>query len=303
MLRKLAIFMILSIVAVGCSGGMGESTAGSSVQPSGANDFLFTSDSKTGGRKERAVFLDASDSPEESNGEKRTVVRGASLAVRVENLEDAEKKVQTAIKSNGGYEQTLSSTDLAGPDAQLSITAKVPVEKLDQVIASIEGLGTRVAKTISMEDVTENLMAFDAQIAGLRAQEAKLKGKFGKIIGDDQYHLQNVRSEISQIQLQRSGKAKAAAFSTLQLSLRQGAVPGGHDPNWLTEAYGKASGSAMGALQFAATGLLWLVFMSPFYMPFVAGGWLIHRMQKRKVASISQRMASAPTAPPSMQQI
>lgn len=290
MLRKLSLFAILAVVAVGCSGGSDMTQSSSASQPKPNYN------ARAGGKRDASQFTSspgslagASVSDSGSfNAQKsvdRSVVKGATLAVRAENLDDAEKKVQDFIRTSGGFEQTLNSSDLAGPNATINITAKVPVENFDKVIGQIEGLGTRVSKNISMEDITEAMMSWDVRLKSLRQQMADLKKQGATNIGIDQYQyqMQDLKSQIESMQSQRDAQAKTAAYSTLQLTLRQGAVPGAHqDPNWLAQAYGQSSSSAAEAFRVAATIFLWLLFMSPFYLPFVIGGWLIYRANKKR---------------------
>lgn len=291
MLRKLSLFAILAVVAVGCSGGSDMSQSESGPNPAAPNISAMRGAKVDGSRFSSSPGSLAGSSASDTgsfNAQKavdRSVVKGATLSVRAENLDDAEKKVQEFIRSSGGFEQTLNSSDLAGPNATINITAKVPVENFDKVIGQIEGLGTRVAKNISIEDITEAMMSWDVRLKSLRQQMADLKKQGATNIGIDQYQyqMQDLKSQIENMQTQRDAQAKTAAYSTLQLTLRQGAVPGAHqDPNWLAQAYGQSSSSAAEAFRVAATIFLWLLFMSPFYLPFVIGGWLIYRANKRR---------------------
>jgi hypothetical protein len=230
----------------------------------------------------------------------RMVVRAASLQVRVSNIDEAEKKVNQAIQSVGGIIETVTSSDLATADARLSINARIPVDKFDQTIAKLEGFGSRMSKTVAMQDITDPVISMDAQLNNLRAEKENVRRMMAKVAqGQDwsyQNQLTNIQSQIDAIQAQRDSEAKQAAYSSLDLSLTQGAVPGGHgDPNWFAEAYGAASASAGAALRIVATIFLWLAFMSPFYMPFAAAGWLVYRIQKRKIADAQAPMITTVT--------
>ena len=311
MLRKIALFSVLAAIAIGCSAGdqegisQGSSSSGStpSVSAGGGGYSAMRGGAHVGAKRDSSTFVDASDGesvvgaqaggmPETSRMRvadntppPRVQVRGATLSVRVEKLEDAEKKIQGFIKSSGGFEENLSSTDLASSDAALSISAKVPVNKLDEVVSEVEGLGTRLAKTVSMQDVTDQLTDWNQRLQALKGQQADLRKQGSTNVGfyDYQTQQQSIQSQINYAQQQRDLQSKTASMATLQLDVKQGAIPGAHqDPNWLAQAYGESSSSAGEAFRVVATGLLWMLFMSPFYMPFVAGGWLAYRLYKRK---------------------
>ena len=214
----------------------------------------------------------------------RMVIRSATLDVRVRNIDEAEKKVNAEVRQVGGYLENVSSTDLAGNDASLSIRAKVPVNTFDDVIANLEGLGTRMAKTVSMEDITDPVIDLDARLKSLKAAEEGTRKRVSN--GADSRDLIEIRSQIESLQALRDAHAKQAAFSTVELKLTQGAVPGAyHDPNWMGQAYGSASSTAGEAFRVVATIFLWLVFMSPFYVPFVAAAWLVYRARRRRLVT------------------
>jgi len=270
MIRKVAMLAALAVIVVGCASQADENV--SSTQRGSKRSSSGTpavADIGAGGRAQ---------------------VRGASLEVRVAKLDDAEKKVASAIKDSGGFEQSLDSTDLASADASLSIQAKVPVEKVDDVIGKIEGLGTRLSKSISMQDVTAELLAYDSQLRAQKEEAWRIKNH--KQDPRDYNNMDEVHRQITTLQSQRDSKSALASFADLTLTLRQGAVPAsGQDPNWLAQAYGESSSGAASGFRAVAVGLMWLVFMSPFYLPFAIVGWLIYRSQKKK---LGPRMVTAP---------
>jgi len=289
MLRKLAFIGAVVAVAIGCSGpGADETSSPSrSVERAGGtrDASAFMSPDGGGGFGEsdaRTVSAGAAD-----RSGTRAQIRGASLDMRVSHLDDAEKKVQGIIKQCGGYEQSLTSSDLASSNASLSIVAKVPVAKLDDVIGQIEGLGTRTAKTISMEDVTDQLVSWDTRMSTLKQRKEALSTSKRKLTDSDQYQIRNLNDEMVSIQHQRDALAEQVSFSTLELRITQGAVAGSlKDASWYSEAYGESSSAAASAFRLVASAFLWLLFMSPFYLPFVIGGWFIYRSRKRgKVAA------------------
>jgi hypothetical protein len=285
MVKKLALFAALAAIAVGCSG-PGSGTADESAKP----PPLMSGEMNRGHGYQRDVGLSNAD-----DSAIRQQIRGASLEMRVSKLDDAEKKISTAIKDDGGFEQSLNSTDLASANATLSIHAKVPVEKMDDVISRIEGLGTRLAKSISMEDVTADIFAYQSQIDAAQKQLDQLLEKKNKTDYDKE-QITNIRQQLASITTQRNQRQQSATFATLDLTVRQGAVPiSNGDPNWLTQAYGESSSGFASAFRVLVTGLMWVVFMSPFYLPLIVLIWLVSRTQKRKRLQVP-----AHAAPPAM---
>ncbi len=279
MFKKIALLAGILAMVVGCSGGYGDENA-----PSGA-----TAATSAHAKLDSAAPIAADDPILASNPNKqpstptsvanRLVVRAASLQVRVQSIDDSEKKVDAAIKSAGGYLETVSSDDLASSNATLTIQAKVPVDKFDDTIAKLESLGTRLSKTVSMQDVTDPVLGLNAKIKQLRSEEQSPRKDNQGI---------NLRAELAVAQAERDAQAKAAAFATVNLNLKQGAVAGNlHDPSWLTQALGSASNSAGEAFRIVATVFLWLLFFSPFYVPVGIAAWLLRKAHRRKLAGAS----------------
>jgi hypothetical protein len=282
MVRKIAIFVVLGAILAGCAGQEGDKSATgpqSSDSPRSASDQAIVSNQVVGGmRRNSSEFRGAANETEQP----RAQIRGASLAMRVEKLEEAEKKVDDAVKENGGFVQNLTSSDLSGPDASLSIVAKVPVEKVDDTIAKIEGLGTRLTKTVSMQDVTNQIAYDDLKLKARKDQLDFLLHK-KSLTESEKERLNELTVEKNSIEAEREAKAREASFATLTLTLRQGAVTGSNqDPNWLAQSYGQSSSAAIAVFRVVATVFLWIVFMSPFYLPFVVLGWLVYRTYRRK---------------------
>lgn len=239
------------------------------------------------GAKEDAKLASSETESASTPDSNRLQVRSATLRLRVDSIDTAEKKVDAAIKSADGYLATVSSDDLASPNATLKIEAKVPVAHLDDTIAKVEGFGTRLSKTVSMQDVTDDVAATDAAIKVLKIEEQGAHG-----VG-----LNNVEARLIAEQAARDAQLKRASFATFDLALEQGAMPGNlHDPNWLAQAYGSASTSAGEAFRVFATGMLWLMFFSPFYVPVIIAAWLIRRGQKRKL--MLRHLSSPPKMSP-----
>ena len=307
MFRKAAIFIVLAAILVGCAGPGGDDTSPSSQTSSynaqtpiprssasrGApSDQFLASSPGGGGKEEGGGAAPVSEQPQE-----RAQIRGVALAMRVEKLDEAERKISAAIKESGGFEQNLSSSDLSGPNAMLTIQAKVPVEKVDDVVAQIEGLGTRLSKSVSMNDVTNEIAYDDIKLKARKQQQNLLLNK-KDLTPEERERLNELTIEKNAIETEREAKARQAALATLNLTLRQGAVAAGsdQDPNWLAQSYGQSSSAAVALFRVVATAFLWVLFMSPFYLPFVVVGWLVYRAHRKKMGNTPPRQPNAPPA-------
>lgn len=204
----------------------------------------------------------------------RQVIRNADLAVRVKKIEDAEKAATKLVREAGGYIEGTSSSDLAGNNPQIVLTARVPVGRFDDTLQSLIVLGIATSKTIKGEDVTSQMVDLNARLKTLTAQEDSYREmlrltRSGPESLTLREKLDGIRMEVERIAAQRTQMAGLASLSTIRLTLDQSleAMPiPAKDQNWLQEAWAQASGAFMGAIRVIATGLIWLAVYSPIWL-------------------------------------
>ena len=265
---------------MGCSSGSsgaGESTAAAAQETS----QTATTAGKTMNVKETPLLL-----------QYRHVVRNATMTVRVGHVTKAETAATDAVNSGGGYVESASSTDLAGQHPEVKLRLRVPVAAFEGSMQTLAGLGTLQAKSVSSDDVTEQIVDMEQRLKTLRAKEAALRGMMAQrgsvaemqtVFSD----LTSVREQIEQIDARRAATAKQAAYSTIDLTLTQDAettvMP--QDKDWAKQSWAQASGSFGGAFRVAAGGLMWLVAFSPFWIPVALAVWF-GRKKLAKVATM-----------------
>ncbi len=214
----------------------------------------------------------------------RMVIRRADLALRVDNLEKAERSVQKLIAGHGGYVDSASSSDLDSDHPVLTVSMRVPAQSFDQAMLQIEALGIRTGKSINSEDVTEKVVDMDARIKSMLVQEETYRGllKQARRLEDVislQQQLTDVRGQIESIMGQRKSLATQAALSTISLTLTQSAVAhqAPKDPNWLAQTWAEATTQMSGLLRGVASFAIWFAVFSPLWVPLL---WLIIRAFK-----------------------
>jgi hypothetical protein len=206
---------------------------------------------------------------------RREVIRRAELAVRVPDVEKAEREVNRQVESWQGYVESASSTDLATDRPSLTMALRVPVGRFEECIAKLEGLGVRLSKTVSSEDVTAQIVDFDARLQTLRAQEETYRNLLRRAGNLDnvvtlQDKLTEVRSTIESMAAQRKAMAGLAALSTVSLRLEQDAIPHApaQDPNWMAQTWGEATTTLSHVVRTLANLGVYLLVFSPFWIPF-----------------------------------
>jgi hypothetical protein len=211
----------------------------------------------------------------------RAVIRNASLTVRVKNVEQAEKKADQFVTRCGGYVEGTESNDLSSSDAEITMTLRVPVSSFDDAILDFEGLGTRINKKISGEDVTGKMLDYDARLKTMRTQEEVYRNLLKESRGLDavlemQQKLMELREEIESTTAQLKGLSELSALSTIQLTLSQSmeaVVARPQDAGWAGEAWAGAEGAGFAFYRMLVVVAMWLVVFCPVWL----GGLLLVR--------------------------
>ncbi|MGI8808606.1 MAG: DUF4349 domain-containing protein [Acidimicrobiales bacterium] len=153
------------------------------------------------------------------------VVRTADLRVNVgkDGFVAAFDRVASVAAANGGF--VSSSSTSTNDDARSGeLTVRVPADRFDSVRQSLSGLGEVEQQAIRGEDVSGQLVDYDARLKSLQAQEEALRVLVGqaKAVGDVmqvQSSLFNVRQQIEQLKAQRANLEQATTLATIHLSL------------------------------------------------------------------------------------
>ncbi|MEQ1934557.1 MAG: DUF4349 domain-containing protein, partial [Fimbriimonadaceae bacterium] len=106
---------------------------------------------------------------------RRDVVRHAELSIRVPNIEKSERAVGETIHNVGGYVEGSETSDLNASTPQISMKLKVPVDRFEDAIQTLETQGHRLSKKTSVEDVTGQLVDYEARLKIMLAQEASMR--------------------------------------------------------------------------------------------------------------------------------
>lgn len=160
------------------------------------------------------------------------VVRTADLRVKVVKggFGVAFDRVASLAAANGGF--VSSSSTSTNDDARSGeLTVRVPGDRFDAVRQSLSELGEVETQAIRGEDVSGQLVDFDARLKSLRAQEDSLRVLVGqaKAVGEVlqvQSSLFTVRQQIEQLAAQKANLEQTTTLATLHMSLFEpGAVP------------------------------------------------------------------------------
>jgi hypothetical protein len=195
------------------------------------------------------------------------IVRTATVELEVgqDRLNDTINRATDVVtRAKGIY--VGSSTSVPGDDAASGqVSFRVPVDAFEPVLRELKGLGTYRGEQSSTEDVTNQYVDLNGQLAAWRAQERvylRLLDR-AKSIADViavQNQLQQVQSNIERLQGQLNHLEDQSSFSTIVLHLSEpgAAGPAGQPQGRLARAWATAV-SGLGVMAAAVlVGVVWL---------------------------------------------
>lgn len=157
----------------------------------------------------------------------RLIVKNAHLNLIVDDTREAINAIsaittqaQGAVTNSSVYEDEMQQGQVFA-----SMTLRVPVEKIDAVLASIRQVATKVInENVSSLDQTEQKIDLDAQLANLQATETQLQSIMRQATTVEetlkvQVELSSVRGQIERLQAQVDNLTGEAAMSTITVSL------------------------------------------------------------------------------------
>ncbi|NJO51308.1 MAG: DUF4349 domain-containing protein [Leptolyngbyaceae cyanobacterium RM2_2_4] len=211
------------------------------------------------------------------------LIKTADITVVVDAVDESLDQATAIAQQQQG--DVLSLQNQTPPNDYYRHTAslqmRVPQERLEATLEALGELGTVQRQAITAEDVSTQLVDFQARLRNLRKSEEMLlqimerSGDIGEVLKVAQ-ELSTIRNSIEQIDAQLSSLQNRVAYSTINLSL-EGAIadtpPQRAIGIQLQETWESASHS-MGKLtvDFVQLGI-WLAVYSPYLLIFAGGAF------------------------------
>ena len=170
----------------------------------------------------------------------RYLIRTARVALEVENLTSTSSTISTHIQEVNGYIDRNTRWN----EKETSIGARIPEKEFDEFIENLSRYGTVTSKTISTEDITEELVDVDARLKNLlslrkRLRELLAQAKKLSEILEIEKELARVQTEIDSIEARKSKLMGRVNYSEVNIHLEQKTL--------------------YGPLGYVAIGLYWVV--------------------------------------------
>jgi hypothetical protein len=186
------------------------------------------------------------------------IVRTATVDLEVDKgqlNETINRASDAVVKAKGIYVGSSTSVP-SGEPASGQVTFRVPVDAFESVLRELKGLGTYRGEQSSTEDVTNQYVDLNGQLAAWRAQERvylRLLDRARSVtdVIAVQNQLQQVQSNIERLQGQLNQLEDQSSFSTIVLQIREPGAAAGEPQGRLARAWATAV-SGLGVMAAAA---------------------------------------------------
>jgi hypothetical protein len=189
------------------------------------------------------------------------------MSLRVDDVRETVDRIDSIAAQAEGRIASKSVT-ATGDSLYAFVTARVPADRLDAVIAALGSLGEVTSLSVVAEDVTAQGVDLDARIQALQASITRLRGlleaaQTTKDLIEIEAELTTRQAELDSLVAQRAVLSDLVALSTLNVSVS----PSSEAAEWSPPGFASGLQSGWNALRTLTAGLITLV---GFLLPFIA---------------------------------
>ncbi len=217
-----------------------------------------------------------------ATGRKPMIVYNGDLEVKVSQLKEAADNALKLIDQYQGYMSNMQEYNYETSQS-VSITARVPAEKVIQFAEDVKRLGEMISSRLTGDEVTEEYFDLQAQLEALRISEERLKemlsrsGKLSDLL-EIERELSNKQSQINQVEGRMRYLEDRSAMATLNISLVTEAPPSPAIVSF-TWDFGQVFSQAWMNLKYSVRGflhgLIYFIVNAIFWIPVLLVIWLI----------------------------
>jgi hypothetical protein len=201
---------------------------------SGAND---TSASDAGGGAKAAAPDTAQQEGASGSGNARntksvpkltagSIIRTASLSVRVKDVPKALDEARTTTENAGGFVGNETTTRDGQGHERTRVVLRVPTDKYDEVLADLEGAGKLLDRTAKAQDVTDQVVDVESRIKSQRVSVARVRElmdqatKLSDVVALEG-ELSTRESDLDALLAQQASLKDRTSLATITLSLSE----------------------------------------------------------------------------------
>ncbi|MER7922039.1 MULTISPECIES: DUF4349 domain-containing protein [unclassified Streptomyces] len=221
--QALAALLLASALALaGCGGGASDKS--SSASEAGGNAKAAAPDSA---RQEGAAGSgNARNTRAVPKLTASSIIRTASLSVRVKDVPKALDEARTTTENAGGFVGEESTSRDGQGHERTQVVLRVPSDKYDGVLADLEGAGKLLRRTAKAQDVTDQVVDVESRVASQRASVARVRELMDRAtklsdVVELEGELSTRESDLEALLAQQASLKDRTGLATITLSLSQ----------------------------------------------------------------------------------
>ena len=160
---------------------------------------------------------------------KRMLIKTVYMNVESEDVDTMMKQVEKRVDALGGYIESMNVDNTKYSNSErktANITARVPVEKLDQFCDEVEGQSNVLSKSSNAEDVTLKYVDMQSRMDSLQIEYDRISELLKQAdelenIIELEKRLTDIRYEMQSYGSQLKAMKNQATYSTINLSITQ----------------------------------------------------------------------------------
>ncbi|WP_406121015.1 DUF4349 domain-containing protein [Streptomyces sp. NBC_00989] len=155
-----------------------------------------------------------------------SIIRTASLSVRVKDVPKALDEARTTTENAGGFVGNESTSRDGQGHERTRVVLRVPSDKYDEVLADLEGAGKLLERTAKAQDVTDQVVDVESRIASQRASVARVRELMDRAtklsdVVQLEGELSTRESDLEALLAQQASLKDRTSLATITLSLSQ----------------------------------------------------------------------------------
>lgn len=180
--------LVMIIVLSGCASSKAafDSTADYAVAETAAANGYYGAAMVEEAAEEMAYDIEApaayaekamgAESGEAKVSDGRKLIKTVYLNLETKNLDEAYKAINSKVEALGGYVENsnISNMGYDGGYRGAYLTVRIPTDKLDEFVSTVEGSGNVTNKNVNVSDVTLQYTDTESRIKSLKAEEDRL---------------------------------------------------------------------------------------------------------------------------------
>jgi hypothetical protein len=272
-----------------------ESSAPAVSAPTAAGNEALVNQNMAGASAEAVMQADLPVAPAAATAPAPQLIQTAELVLTVDSVKTSIASASAIVRQQQGDVLTLQDQTPQNDSSRhtASMQLRVPQSQLDATVAALAKLGTVQRQSLTAEDVSNQLVDYEARLRNLRrAEETVLQildrsGNVDDVLKVTQ-ELNTIRGSIEQIDAQLKDLRNRVAYATIHLRLEESiaAVPPQRAVrDQLQETWAGATRS-LGKVTVDLMQLgIWLMVYSPYLLLIAGAATLGYRRLKRTHAS------------------